>query len=88
MAPMLCTGAILAISSSTAMYFLSSFSNASRLGSVAMNAAYSLCKSVRYRKSNFLNVSMYSITCALVPSTEPVKSNTDLTISLSLAIQW
>ena len=39
-----------------------------------------------YKKSNSWNVPMYSITCAFVPSMDPVSRSTDFTISLSDAI--
>ena len=49
--PMLCTGAILAISCSMDMYFLSSASKASMLGRPLMNSWYSCCMSRFHKKS-------------------------------------
>mmetsp|Transcript_2375 Transcript_2375/g.7930 ORF Transcript_2375/g.7930 Transcript_2375/m.7930 type:complete len:262 (+) Transcript_2375:4616-5401(+) len=82
-APMECLAGICAISASYVTYFLSSNSKSSSVGSFAMNSLYAPALSSCQRKLYLVNVSRYSYTCRLAPSTAPVSSNTTRTISRS-----
>ena len=83
---MTCTGAKRCTARSMDMYFMSSISNMSRLGFLAMNAAYSSCRLERYRKSYASYDRKWSTTIFFTPSMEPVNKSTSFTISMSDAI--